>query len=70
MISGGVIIVENNSNVYDVHSNKVVPVNSFIDDLYHRELSNVVSFLKVLQDYEDLKEAIHHYFVRDPLLKL
>ncbi|GLJ42175.1 hypothetical protein SUGI_0873280 [Cryptomeria japonica] len=64
MISGGVIIVDDNSNTYDFFPNNAVPVSSFVDDVYDRELSNVVSFFKVVQDYEDLREAIHHYFVR------
>ncbi|GLJ38959.1 hypothetical protein SUGI_0794290 [Cryptomeria japonica] len=69
MISGGVIIVDDNSNAYDFHPNNAIPVSSFVDDLYDREFSSIVSFFKVVQDYEDLREAIRHYFIRDPLLK-
>ncbi|GLJ14307.1 hypothetical protein SUGI_0230460 [Cryptomeria japonica] len=64
-----VIIVDDNPNAYVFHPHNAVPVSSFVDDLYDRELSSVISFFKVVQDYEDLREAIRHFVVRDPLLK-
>lgn len=62
-----VIIVDDNPNAYMLHPQNAIPVSSFVDNLYDRELASVISFFKVAERYEDLREAIRHYVVH-PLL--
>ncbi|KAH9314816.1 hypothetical protein KI387_023443, partial [Taxus chinensis] len=64
-----IIIVDDNPNAYMLHPHNAVPVSSFVDDLYDRELSSILSLLKLVRYYDDLREAIRHYVVKDPLPK-
>jgi len=62
-----VITLDDNPNAYKFHPQNLILVNSFVDNLYDRELESVISFFKFAEIYEDLMEAIHHYVVQ-PML--
>lgn len=59
-----VVIVDDNPNSYTLQPRNAVPVRPFVDDLEDRELSHLVSFFKGSDHFDDMRDAVKHYFAR------
>ncbi|KAF3451333.1 hypothetical protein FNV43_RR07428 [Rhamnella rubrinervis] len=60
-----VVIVDDNPNSYMLQPGNAVPVRAFVDDMEDRELSKLVSFFKGSDYFDDMRDAVKHYFARD-----
>lgn len=60
-----VVIVDDNPNSYMLQPQNAVPVRPFVDDLEDQELSKLVSFFKGSDYFDDMRDAVKHYYARD-----
>lgn len=65
-----VVIVDDNPNSYMLQPCNAVPVRPFVDDLEDRELTNLVSFFKGSDHFDDMRDAVKHYFARGDIDQL
>ncbi|PWA79660.1 Dullard phosphatase domain, eukaryotic [Artemisia annua] len=58
-----VVIVDDRPRSYKLHPENGIPIKRFIDDLQDNELKKLMdSFFKSCDQYEDLKDALKHYW--------
>ncbi|KAK1285763.1 Mitochondrial import inner membrane translocase subunit TIM50 [Acorus calamus] len=60
-----VVIVDDNPNAYALQPENAVPVRPFVDDLKDTELKGLVEFLEVLERFEDTRDAVAYYRLKN-----
>ncbi|KAK7306471.1 hypothetical protein VNO77_44414 [Canavalia gladiata] len=56
-----VVIVDDNPNSYANQPENAIPIRSFVDDLWDRELWKLRSFFDGSECYDDMRDAVKHY---------